>query len=132
MYKILNFPTVTDRRGSLTYINNSDQIPFDIKRIFIVSDVPNGLSRGGHAHKVLQEILIPLNGSFCVEVSDGINCSEVYLSEKDSGILIPPSSWRVVKKYSPGAICLSICSQEFSEDDYIHEWQEFKKYYKKT
>lgn len=132
MYKILNFPTVTDSRGSLTYINNSDQIPFDIKRIFIVSDVPNGLSRGGHAHKVLQEILIPLNGSFCVEVSDGINCSEVYLSEKDSGILIPPSSWRVVKKYSPGAICLSICSQEFSEDDYIHEWQEFKKYYKKT
>lgn len=131
MYKIINFPTITDIRGSLTYVNNLKEIPFEIKRVFIVSDVPQGLSRGGHAHKILQEVLIPLNGSFSVEVSDGENCSEIYLSEKDSGILIPPSSWRVVKKYSPGTICLSLCSEEFDSSDYIHSWEEFKVYYGK-
>lgn len=129
MYKILNFPKVTDNRGSLTYINNLKQIPFEIKRVFIVSGVPQGLSRGGHAHKILQEVLIPINGNFCVEVSDGVKCAEIHLSEEDSGILIPPSSWRVVTKYSPGAICLSLCSEEFDASDYLHTWQEFKDYY---
>lgn len=131
MYKILNFPKVTDNRGSLTYINNLKQIPFEIKRVFIVSGVPQGLSRGGHAHKILQEVLIPISGNFCVEVSDGINCAEILLSEDDAGILIPPSSWRVVTKYSPRAICLSLCSEEFDESDYLHTWQEFKNYYGK-
>jgi len=131
MYTILNFPRVTDNRGSLTYINNLKEIPFEIKRVFMVSGVPQGLSRGGHAHKILQEVLIPLNGSFCVEVTNGINCAEIHLSDDDAGILIPPSSWRVVTKYSPRAICLSLCSQEFDASDYIHDWQEFKNYYGK-
>jgi hypothetical protein len=131
MYKILSFPKVTDNRGSLTYINNLKQIPFEIKRVFMVSGVPEGLSRGGHAHKILKEVLIPITGGFCVEVSDGDNCSSVYLNECDTGILIPPSSWRVVTKYSPGAICLSLCSEEFDESDYLHNWQEFKSYYGK-
>lgn len=131
MYKILNFPKVTDNRGSLTYINNLKQIPFEIKRVFIVSGVPQGLSRGGHAHKNLQEVLIPISGNFCVEVSDGKKCAEIHLSEEDSGILIPPSSWRVVTKYSSGAICLSLCSEEFDEEDYLHTWQEFIDYYGK-
>jgi dTDP-4-dehydrorhamnose 3,5-epimerase-like enzyme len=131
MYKILNFPKVTDNRGSLTYINNLTQIPFEIKRVFIVSGVPQGLSRGGHAHKILQEVLIPISGNFCVEVSDGTNCAEIHLSEDDAGILIPPSSWRVVTKYSPGAICLSLCSEKFDNSDYLHTWQEFKDYYGK-
>jgi dTDP-4-dehydrorhamnose 3,5-epimerase-like enzyme len=131
MYKILNFPKVTDNRGSLTYINNLKQIPFEIKRVFIVSGVPQGLSRGGHAHKILQEVLIPISGHFCVEVSDGENCAEIHLSEDDAGILIPPSSWRVVTKYSSGAICLSLCSEEFDASDYLHTWEEFKNYYGK-
>jgi dTDP-4-dehydrorhamnose 3,5-epimerase-like enzyme len=131
MYTILNFPKVTDNRGSLTYINNLKQIPFEIKRVFMVSGVPQGLSRGGHAHKILQEVLIPISGHFCVELNDGDNCSEVYLSEDDAGILIPPSSWRVVTKYSPGAICLSLCSEEFDASDYLHDWKEFKDYYGK-
>jgi hypothetical protein len=131
MYTILNFPKVTDKRGSLTYINNLKQIPFEIKRVFMVSGVPQGLSRGGHAHKILQEVLIPLNGSFCVEVRDGKDCSEILLSDDDAGILIPPSSWRVVTKYSPGAICLSLCSEEFDASDYLHDWKEFKDYYGK-
>ena len=86
MYTILNFPTVSDKRGSLTYINNIEQIPFEIKRVFMVTDVPEGMTRGGHAHKNLQEVLIPLNGSFCVEVTDGKNCSEICLSSENSGI----------------------------------------------
>lgn len=131
MYTILNFPTVTDKRGSLTYINNSDQIPFDIKRVFMVTEVPTGMTRGGHAHKILQEVLIPLNGSFCVEVTDGVNCSEVYLSSENSGILLPPSTWRVLSKFSPGAICLSLCSEKFDNDDYIHNWVGYLSYHGK-
>lgn len=129
MYTILNFPRVTDSRGSLTYINNLKEIPFEIKRVFMVTDVPEGMTRGGHAHKNLQEVLIPLNGSFCVEVTDGKNCSEICLSSENSGILVPPSTWRVLSKFSPGAICLSLCSEKFDNNDYIMNWEGYLSYH---
>lgn len=129
MYKLINIPQVKDSRGSLTYLNNLKEIPFEIKRIFYVTDVPENQSRGSHAHKKLKEVLIALTGSFTIEIANKNTCTSVTLSSNNVGILLPPSSWRVVKNYSPGAICLSLCSEEFNENDYIHTWEEFISHY---
>jgi hypothetical protein len=129
MFKFVKIPQVYDSRGSLFYINNLKEIPFEIKRIFYVSDVPTHQSRGSHAHKKLQEVLIALTGSFDVEIADKTGNAIINLNSKNIGLLLPPSSWRVVKNYSPGAICLSLCSDELDEDDYLRTWQEFVDYY---
>lgn len=130
MFKRIEIPKVSDSRGSLSYVNNLKEIPFEIKRIFYVSDVPNDQSRGSHAHKKLQEVLIALTGSFDVELVDVTGTTAIVtLNSKNLGLLVPPSSWRVVKNYSPGAICLSLCSEELDEDDYIRTWEEFVGYY---
>lgn len=129
MYKFINIPQVSDSRGSLTYLNSLKEIPFEIKRVFYVSDVPKGQIRGAHAHKKLQEVLIALTGSFEVEIATKDDCDLITLNSNNIGLLVPPSSWRVVKNYSPGAICLSLCSEEFDQADYLHTWQDFIKYY---
>lgn len=129
MYKFINIPQVSDSRGSLTYLNNLKEIPFEIKRVFYVSSVPKNQTRGAHAHKKLQEVLIALTGSFDVEIANKDNCDVVTLNSNNIGLFLPPSSWRVVKNYSPGAICLSLCSEEFDDSDYLHTWQDFIKYY---
>jgi len=129
LYKLLDLPTVSDNRGNLTFINNLKEIPFEIKRVFIVDEVPMGATRGGHAHYKLWEFLIPITGSFMVEVSNKDTIYQVYLNHSKKGILLPPYSWREVKNYTKGAICLSLCSEVFDESDYIHTWEEFIKIY---
>jgi dTDP-4-dehydrorhamnose 3,5-epimerase-like enzyme len=122
---LYSFHEVKDRRGNLTFIENSKDIPFDIKRIYYLYDIPGGSERGGHAHKNLYQIIISVFGSFDVILDDGSNVKTVNLSSASEGLLVVPMIWREIKNFSAGAVCLVLASDFFSEDDYYREKSEF-------
>lgn len=125
---LIEFPVVRNRAGNITPVNNSENIPFDIERVFFIYDIPSGETRGGHAHKYCHEILIAAGGSFEVEIEDGINKRIVTLNRPMIGLHLPPGIWAVEKNYSSGAICLAITSHKYEEEDYIRKYQDFKEY----
>lgn len=122
--QLIALPKIEDHRGNLSVIEN-DTIPFDIKRVYYLYDVPSGAERGGHAHKEQQEVLIALSGSFDVILNDGKTEKTVTLNKPNQGLLIGSGVWRELKNFSSGAICLVIASDVFNEDDYIREFDEF-------
>jgi len=125
---LIEFPVIRNRAGNITPVNNSENIPFDIERIFFVYDIPSGETRGGHAHKYCHEILIAASGSFEVEIDDGINKRTVTLNRPMMGLHLPPGIWAVEKNYSSGAVCLAITSHKYEEEDYIRKYSDFKDY----
>lgn len=122
--KIIEIPKVHDERGNLAVIEK-DVIPFDIKRVYYLYDVPSDAFRGGHAHKELYQFLIPLSGSFDVSLKDGKNERIITLNKANKGLLIVPGIWREIDNFSSGAVCLVLASREFSERDYIRDFNEF-------
>ena len=122
--KILSIPKIEDPRGNLSVIEN-DVIPFDIKRVYYLYDVPSGAERGGHSHKEQQEFLVALSGSFDVILNDGKEVKTITLNKPFEGLLIMNGIWRELKNFSSGAVCLVIASEVFSEEDYIREFKEF-------
>jgi mannose-6-phosphate isomerase-like protein (cupin superfamily) len=122
--ELLSLPKIEDHRGNLSVIEN-DTIPFAIKRVYYLYDVPSGAERGGHAHKEQQEVLIALSGSFDVVLNDGKNEKTVTLNKPNQGLLIGIGIWRELKNFSSGSVCLVIASDVFDEDDYIREFDEF-------
>lgn len=122
--KILSIPKIEDPRGNLSVIEN-DVIPFDIKRVYYLYDVPSGAERGGHSHKEQQEFLVALSGSFDVILNDGKVEKTVTLNKPFEGLLITSGIWRELKNFSSGAVCLVVASDVFDEDDYIREFDEF-------
>jgi len=131
LYKILKFPTVSDSRGCLTFIDNLIEIPFEIKRVFTIDNVPLGASRGDHAHHALQEVLIPLYGSLWVELTDGNQHKQIELNNPRQGLLLYPHIWRKLYRFSKGTICLVLCSAEHDETDYIRDWDVYLETYGK-
>lgn len=129
--QLINLPKIKDPdgRGNLSVIEK-DIIPFEIKRVYYLYDVPSGAERGGHAHKNLQQFLIALSGSFDVLLNDGSNERTVTLNKPDQGILITPGIWRELKNFSSGAVCLVVASEIYLEEDYIREFEEFLEYVK--
>lgn len=125
--EILDIPKIEDSRGNLSIIE-SDTIPFDIKRVYYLYDVPSNASRGGHAHKKLWQLLIPLSGSFDVILKDGSNEKVVTLNKPNKGLLIKNHIWRELDNFSSGVVCLVIASEEFDESDYIRDYAEFIHY----
>jgi len=125
---LLEFPVIRNRAGNITPLNNSENIPFDIERVFYVYDIPSGETRGGHAHRYCHEILIAASGSFEVELDDGVNKRTVTLNRPMIGLHLPPGIWAVEKNYSSGAICLAITSHKYDEEDYIRKYSDFKEY----
>ncbi len=125
---IIEFPVVLNRAGNLTYVNNSENIPFDIERTFYIYDIPSGVTRGGHAHKYCHEILIAAGGSFDVELDDGVNKRTITLNRPMMGLHLPPGIWAVEKNYSSGVVCLVFTSHKYEEDDYIRKYSDFKEY----
>lgn len=128
---ILEVPKIIDPRGNLSVIEK-DVIPFEMKRIYYLYDVPSDSFRGGHAHKKLHQFLIAISGSFDVELNDGVSTKIVTLNKPNKGLLIVPGTWRELNNFSSGAVCLVIASEVFNEDDYIREYSEFKKYKKSS
>jgi hypothetical protein len=131
MYELLNFSTVSDSRGDLTFINNLKDIPFEIKRVFTIDNVPAGATRGEHAHHELQEVVIPLYGNLWVELTDGLWPQQIELNNPRQGLLLYPHIWRKLYGFSKGSICLVLCSAEHDESDYIRDWNVYLKTYGK-
>ncbi len=123
--KLIDIPKIEDRRGNLSVVEK-DCIPFDIKRVYYLYDVPSGAYRGGHAHKEQLELLIALSGSFEVILKDGKSTKRVMLNKPDQGLLIPTGVWRELENFSSGAVCLVLASDVFDEDDYIRNFKSFK------
>mgnify|MGYP003612831127 FL=1 len=118
--QLLNIPKIEDPRGNLSVIENK-VIPFEIKRVYYLYDIPSGAERGGHSHIEQQEFLVALSGSFDVILNDGQNMNKITLNKPFEGLLIPNGIWRELKNFSSGAVCLVLASDVFSEDDYIRE-----------
>ena len=121
---LLNLPKIQDPRGNLSVIENNI-IPFEIKRVYYLYDVPSGAYRGGHAHEELYQFLIPLSGSFDVILKDGKASKTVSLNKPNVGLLIVPGIWRELNNFSSGAVCLVLASTEFDESDYVRNFEEY-------
>ena len=124
-WKIIEFPSINDLRGNLIFMENNLHIPFDIKRIFYVFDVPAGARRGGHAHKTVQEVIIPLAGSIDISVDDGITKNIFHLNKPSQGLYVSSMIWRELYNYSVGSILLVLASTSFDPSDYYKNYQEF-------
>jgi dTDP-4-dehydrorhamnose 3,5-epimerase-like enzyme len=125
--QIINFPKITDARGNLSFIEGNRHIPFTIKRIYYLYDVPSGATRGGHAHKTLSQLIIALSGSFDVILDDGKKKKLFFLNRPHYGLLITPGVWREIENFSSNSVALVIVSDLFDEKDYIRDYQVFKK-----
>lgn len=123
---LISLPKIEDPRGNLSVIEK-DIIPFEIKRVYYLYDVPSGAERGGHSHKQQKEFLIALSGSFDVILNDGTQEKTVTLNKPNQGLLIEIGVWRELKNFSSGAVCLVIASDVFDEEDYIRDFDEFIK-----
>lgn len=124
---LINLPKIADPRGNLTVVSEGVEIPFNISRAYWVYDVPGGESRGGHAHKKLQQFVVALSGSFTVNLDDGRGNSESYhLNHPFQGLLIKNRVWRTIDDFSSGAVCLVLASDPFDEDDYIRDYEEYQ------
>ena len=126
MPKIVDIPKITDVRGNLGVIEK-DTIPFEIKRVYYLFDVPSTAYRGGHAHINQVELLVALSGSFNVKLHNGIEETFVTLNKPDKGLLIEKGMWRELENFSSGSVCLVLASDIFDEADYIRDFETFKK-----
>lgn len=122
--ELIDLPKIEDVRGNISVIEKS-VLPYAIKRVYYLYDVPSGATRGGHAHKEQHEFLIPISGSFEVILKDGKQQQTITLNKPNRGLLIKSNVWRELENFSSGAICLVISSGEFDESDYIREYDDF-------
>ena len=123
--RVVELPRVTDPRGNLTFIEGSDTVPFAIERVYYLYDVPGGESRGGHAHKQLQQLLIAASGSLDVLVDDGTHRERFFLNRSYYGLYIPPMVWRELDDFSSGSVCLVLASRHYDADDYYYDYEQF-------
>jgi len=125
---ILQLPKIHNRAGNITALENNIHVPFDVKRVYYLYDVPAGEERGGHAHRELQQIVIAASGAFDVLLDDGVNKKIVHLDRPFMGLHIIPGIWRELLNFSSGAVCLVLASHIYDEKDYIRVYQDFLKY----
>ncbi len=123
-YEIIEIPKIKDVRGNISVIEN-EVLPFEIKRVYYLYDIPSDASRGGHAHKQLCQFLIALSGSFDVVLHDGLQKKKITLNKPDRGLLIRPGIWRELENFSSGAVCLVLASNVYKEEDYIRDFDQF-------
>lgn len=128
---IIELPRLKNRAGNITVVNNNDNIPFEIKRVFYIYDIPGGEDRGAHSHKNCHQFLVAVSGSFEVEMNDGTNKRTITLNRPYYGLHIPPGIWAAEKGFSSGAVCLVLASHKYDEKDYIRDYENFKAYKKK-
>lgn len=123
--KIIELPKIYDPRGNLTFIEGGQHIPFDIKRVYYLYDVPGGAERGGHAHKELQQLIIAISGSFDVLLKDGKAEKRFHLNRSYYGLLVNSMIWRELDNFSSGAVCMVLASNLYDESDYYRNYDEF-------
>jgi hypothetical protein len=113
-------------KGNLTAITNGQQVPFDVKRVYYLYDIPGGLNRGGHAHVALQQFVVALSGSFDITLDDGSSKRTFQLSRPNIGLLLPAGLWRELSNFSSGSICMVLASEAYDEADYMRNYQDFQ------
>ena len=123
--QIIHFPKVHNRSGNLTSIQNMIEVPFSIKRVYYLYDVPGGESRGGHGHRKLEQVIIAASGSFDITLDDGKNKKTINLNRPYFGLHVLPGMWRDISNFSSGAICLVLASELYSDIDYIRDYSTF-------
>lgn len=122
---VIDMAKVHSENGNITVIENGDNIPFEVKRVYYLYDVPSGEVRGGHAHYELQQYIIAASGSFDVVLNDGVNKRTISLNRPNLALHIVPGLWRELENFSSGSISLVLASQKYMENDYIRNYQEF-------
>jgi dTDP-4-dehydrorhamnose 3,5-epimerase-like enzyme len=125
---ILQLPKIHNRAGNITALENNIHLPFDVKRVYYLYDVPAGEERGGHAHRELQQIVVAASGAFDVLLNDGTNKKIVHLDRPCIGLHIVPGIWRELLNFSSGAVCLVLASHKYDEKDYIRDYRNFLAY----
>jgi hypothetical protein len=125
--KIIDLPKIADPRGNLTFIEGGRHVPFEIKRVYYLYDVPGGAERGGHAHRALHQLIIAMSGSFDVILKDGTQQQRFHLNRSYSGLLICPMIWREIDNFSSGSVCMVLASNFYAESDYYRNYNEFLK-----
>ena len=123
--KIIDLPKISDPRGNLSFIEGGQHIPFDIKRVYYLYDVPGGSDRGSHAHKSLHQFIVAMSGSFDVVLDDGKQKQRFHLNRSYYGLYMCPMMWRDLDNFSSGAVCMVLASSHYDQADYIRDYQEF-------
>ena len=118
----------SDRKGDISVVENGITVPFETKRVYYLYDVPGGISRGGHAHKALKQLIVAASGSFTVVLDDGNVKRSFVLNRPYIGLYVVPGIWRVLEDFSSGSVCLVLASEKYDPDDYIRVYDEFVKY----
>ena len=124
--KLVQLPQVNDPRGNLTFIESSRHLPFDIKRVYYLYDVPGGSARAGHGHKTLRQLVIAMSGSFDIELDDGRAKRKYHLNRSYYGLYICPMIWRELDNFSSGSVCLVLASELYDEADYLRDFDKFR------
>ncbi|UOE48301.1 FdtA/QdtA family cupin domain-containing protein [Mucilaginibacter sp. SMC90] len=125
---IIHLRRIHNRAGNITPVENNIHIPFAVKRVYYLYDIPGGESRAAHGHKQLEQFIVAASGSFDITIDDGINKKTVQLNRPYMGLHIKPGIWRDISNFSSGAICLVLASMLYTEEDYLREYNQFKEY----
>jgi dTDP-4-dehydrorhamnose 3,5-epimerase-like enzyme len=125
--RIIELPKIHDYRGNLTFVESNHHIPFEIRRVYYLYDVPGGASRAAHGHRALRQLMIAMSGSFDVTLDDGRQKKLFHLNRSYYGLYIPPMIWRDLDNFSSGAVCMVLASEYYDESDYFREYSDFLK-----
>lgn len=125
---VVEVPIVHNETGNISVLENNTNIPFDIKRVYYLYDVPMGAERGGHGHFELQQYVVAASGSFTFVLDDGQNKKEVFLNHPNKALHIKPGIWREMKDFSSGSVCLVLASHQYDETDYIRNYDDYQKF----
>lgn len=128
--RLIDLPKILDLRGNLTVVEQMKEVPFDVKRVYWVYDVPSGEWRGGHAHRQCREFIVAVSGSFDVTLDNGTERQTYHLNHPYQGLLVETGVWRTLDDFSSGAVCLVLASELFEEEDYIREYDDYLEYLK--
>ncbi len=123
--RIIQLPKILNAAGNLTFVESDRHVPFDIKRVYYLYDVPGGAMRGGHAHRALHQLIIAMSGSFDVLLDDGSQRKRFHMNRSYYGLYVCPMIWRELDNFSSGAVCLVLASEMYDESDYFREYSAF-------
>ncbi len=123
--KTIYLPRINDVRGNLSFIEGGRHIPFEIRRMYYLYDVPEGAERGGHAHKALHQLIIAISGSFDIHLDDGCSKKTIHLNRSHEGLYVCPMIWRVINNFSSGSACIVLASDYYDEKDYYRGYDSF-------
>lgn len=122
---VIQLNKISDPRGNLTFVESNRHVPFEIKRVYYLYDVPNGSERGGHGHKALHQLIVAISGSFDIHLDDGISKKTIHMNRSYEGLYVCPMIWREIDNFSSGAVCLVLASDFYDEADYYRDYGNF-------